>query len=244
MLRYFRRKDQQPSDRASLVHGDFKIDNLLFHKTEPRVIAILDWEMSTVGHPLSDLVNLISPWYWTRETIPSPEAQLARYEGRNAVNPFENEIPGLPKVDDVISWYIEESGYTDTSKELPWAVAFGAFRGAIVTQGIAARYARRQTGNFLARNFRNSSNHTPIGHIHCYHNFQWGSYRKLMSRSTSSIVAEKELVGPSHYGLLPLIYCGHFNISVAEIPTHCKTSCCEFDSFNDGSKCFSAPYIG
>ena len=152
MLRYFRRQDQQPSDRASLVHGDFKIDNLLFHKTEPRVIAILDWEMSTVGHPLSDLVNLISPWYWTRETVPSPEAQLARYEGREVVNHFETEIQGLPKVDDVVNWYIEESGYTTASQELPWGIAFGGFRGAIVTQGIAARYAKRQASNFLARN--------------------------------------------------------------------------------------------
>lgn len=50
---------QQPQDRSGLVHGDYKIDNLVFHKTEPKVIGILDWEMSTIGHPYADLCNLV-----------------------------------------------------------------------------------------------------------------------------------------------------------------------------------------
>lgn len=52
-MRYF--SESQPKDRSTVVHGDYKIDNLVFHKTEPRVIGILDWELSTIGHPLSDI---------------------------------------------------------------------------------------------------------------------------------------------------------------------------------------------
>lgn len=57
-MRYF--SENQPKDRSTVVHGDYKVDNLVFHKTEPRVIGILDWELSTIGHPLSDLCACLS----------------------------------------------------------------------------------------------------------------------------------------------------------------------------------------
>ncbi|KAJ6000406.1 hypothetical protein N7481_000815 [Penicillium waksmanii] len=66
MVRFFSEKSSQPRDRGTLVHGDYKIDNLIFHHTEPRVIGILDWEMATVGHPLSDFCNVTSPYILRR----------------------------------------------------------------------------------------------------------------------------------------------------------------------------------
>ncbi|KAI8453544.1 phosphotransferase enzyme family-domain-containing protein [Phakopsora pachyrhizi] len=61
LLDWYRAK--KPDHRITIVHGDYKLDNLIYHPTEPRVIAVLDWELSTLGHPYSDLANLLQPWY-------------------------------------------------------------------------------------------------------------------------------------------------------------------------------------
>ncbi|EON67349.1 phosphotransferase enzyme family domain-containing protein [Coniosporium apollinis CBS 100218] len=141
LLAFFADPSRQPKDRGVPIHGDYKIDNLVFHKTEPRVIGILDWEMATIGHPLSDLCNLIAPW-----TITSYSPDCARMHSNPAFRPGHAEFPGLPSQEQCIKWYAEVAGW-DPRSELGWGKAFAAFRDSVIFQGIAARFATRQASS-------------------------------------------------------------------------------------------------
>lgn len=146
MVAFFKDAKTQPKDRSTLVHGDYKIDNVVFHKSEPRVIGILDWEMSTIGHPMSDLTNLMMPY----TTASSKRAQSV---GRAHAGFIPGSTPGLPTKEQCMAWYAETAGWGYSETEFTWGEAFGVYRGSIIMQGIAARYAQRQASSAKAKDY-------------------------------------------------------------------------------------------
>ncbi|MCJ1338796.1 hypothetical protein MMC09_004085 [Bachmanniomyces sp. S44760] len=150
MVTFFKDPRTQPRDRGTLIHGDYKIDNLVFHKTDSKVIGILDWEMSTIGHPLSDLSNLLTPYTFTESQTQSQTSAPS-----NRTNPAfypTSQTPGLPSRAQCISLYAETAGWNPSS-ETRWGDAFGVFRNSVIMQGIAARYARRQASSAKAKEY-------------------------------------------------------------------------------------------
>lgn len=98
--------------------------------------------MSTIGHPLSDLVNLLMPWTFANRGASS---YTTKGESFN-----EGITPGLPTQKQAVEWYHEVAGW-DPAPVLSWGEAFNMFRAACIMQGIGARYATRQASSEKAK---------------------------------------------------------------------------------------------
>lgn len=117
------------SQRAAVVHGDFRLDNTILDQATPgRIKAVLDWEMSTLGDPLADLGVMLVYWAQADEDDERAAAAAA---------PSATALPGFPSRLEVAQLYADRSGLDLT--ELPWYQSFGFFKLAVVDAGIAAR---------------------------------------------------------------------------------------------------------
>jgi aminoglycoside phosphotransferase (APT) family kinase protein len=121
--------DVPDTQRHTIVHGDYRIDNCLYDRADPGVIrAVLDWELSTLGDPLADLGLLLVYWHEAADPAIWRDAQHLASPTR---------LPGFPRRTEITRAYAARSGL-DLGR-LPWYVAFGAFKLAVVMAGILAR---------------------------------------------------------------------------------------------------------
>jgi aminoglycoside phosphotransferase (APT) family kinase protein len=115
--------------KVSIVHGDFRLDNLMFDADEPRVIAVLDWELSTLGHPLADFSYHCMAWH-----VPHSMSR--------GIGGLDHEALGIPTEDEYIRRYCDRTGLAtvqDLKADWNFYMAYNMFRIAAILQGIAKR---------------------------------------------------------------------------------------------------------
>lgn len=152
-----------PPDHCCLIHGDYKLDNIIFDKRSSKVLAVIDWEMSTLGHFGADLANLCAMY-----TVPRMPPHIFGLAG------MLDEYPALPHRDDLISVYANEVGrllhpsdpgaaaaaatrrLNDVQAHWHFFEAFWYFKYAVILHGVMARAAKK------------TASYTDAGQLHMF----------------------------------------------------------------------------
>ncbi len=136
----------RPDDVAScVIHGDWRIDNVVFDLKQARIVGVLDWELATVGDPLMDLGSALA--YWVDRDDDPAFAALRRQP---------SHLPGMPTRDEFVAKYLEKSGVH--CADFTFYEVFGLFRLAVIIQQIWARYVAGQTTNPAFAGFGDACN--------------------------------------------------------------------------------------
>ncbi len=112
-------------DRTSIVHGDYRIDNMIFTHDAPRVMAVFDWELSTLGDPLADFSYFLMSW-------------VTQPEGRSGVLGVAGGDSGIPSIETMVERYCAATGRSGVP-DLNWYFAYNLFRLTGIVQGIKKR---------------------------------------------------------------------------------------------------------
>lgn len=113
-----------PQHGNSIAHGDYRLDNMIFDKTEAKIIAVLDWELSTLGDPIADFSYLMLNW-------------ISPPDGRAGIGGLDHAALGIPTMDEAVTRYVTRTGFP--VPPMDWYFAFNLFRLAGIIQGIKKR---------------------------------------------------------------------------------------------------------
>ncbi len=116
-------------ERVSVVHGDYRVDNMIFAPDKPKVLAVLDWELSTLGDPLADFSYFLMLWH-----MPAS----GKGAGSSGIAGLDLKAAGIPSIEEACAQYCKLTGRSSIPA-LDWYFAYNMFRIAAILQGIAGR---------------------------------------------------------------------------------------------------------